>query len=194
MRPRPQPSDASPLNLNGELFNRFLSSRCMRVNAQQLLIRLESVLLLAVFAEDLGKPRQRPEVFWLQRQDAAQVAQRAPVSILQVIDVSAPVPPFRVVGRELNDGIEQTQGKIVALFVYCLRRARHQHADCDAVGLKPQPLDCFRKSSSARGVGRLGKLCVKFLKLRIPILRRLWPSLRASLLLVPGRGFCERPA
>ncbi|GAG75446.1 unnamed protein product, partial [marine sediment metagenome] len=59
-----------------------------------------------------------------------------------------------------------------------------------AFGLQPQLLDRFRKRASARWIGRLGKLRVKFLKLPALTLQGLW----LGLLLILGVGFHERRA
>src|SRR5262249_28207871 len=95
----------------------LLGSGCEGVNFEQASISLEGTLLLADLLEDVRQRFERAEMIRVESERPAQIAQRPLDLVLRVEDLDPLTPDLGIVGRKIDDGIEELERELRLLLV-----------------------------------------------------------------------------
>src|SRR5215831_18154368 len=140
--------DIAALDLFAQLFDQLGNPLQVRMDRQRAAECIKRVLLVAHLLQDDAEPRQRAEVARFACQHLVDVGERAAELLLCVVNGRAAVPCLGEIRPDIDDGVEQPNGKVEFLLVGRGFGTAHQQIGGIAARREPDRpdaiLDVFR--------------------------------------------------
>src|SRR5215203_939154 len=150
---RTRRSNIAAVDLFAQALDHLVDLRQVRIDLERAAEHVQRALLVAELLQDHAEPRHRAEVPRLKLQHLTDVLHRLAEFLAHVANGGAPIPGLDVIRLDLDDGVEQLDGKVEIVGIDRRLGPGHEQVGGVAAGGKPERPDAVLDLLGAFGVG-----------------------------------------